>query len=782
MLALKKIRKVYHVGDIATVALDDISLEFREKEFVAILGSSGSGKTTALNIIGGLDRYDSGDLVIKGKPTKEFKDRDWDAYRNNSVGFVFQSYNLINHLSIVANVELGMTLSGVDSVTKRKKALEVLEKVGLKDHLHKNPNQLSGGQMQRVAIARALATDPEILLCDEPTGALDSKTSVQIMDLIKEIASDRLVIMVTHDPELATDYADRIIEFKDGIVLNDSNPYTSKKEHEAFNLKKTSMSFFTALKLSFNNIMTKKGRTALTMIASSFGIIGIAVILSLSNGFQVQIDQFQRDTMAEYPIILSQEVTQVDKNTMTNLQSTLKNDETVTSDKVFLYDVKENQIGHKNNFSDDYMRYLEQIDPNIASSIGMTRVVTMNLVREKDETYLPVSFNNGNLEALEGKYSSSTSDINAVGISSYPRLLKDESENYLEKNYEVLSGSYPSEITDLALVVDSKNELDTSVLKNLGFDLEGINSINFSDLIGTEFKLIDNDDYYTQTPSGNYLPNTDYKAMYTSNESTTVRIVGIVRLKEDGPVGVLASGIVYSDDLAQLVIDKAQDSNIVVAQRTSTKNIITTEEMTLDDKEAFLSVLGGSSKPFMIMVYPENFEDKDAVLSYLDSYNVGKTTHDKVLYTDLAGTISELTSGIMDGITTVLIAFAAISLVVSLIMIGIITYISVIERTKEIGVLKALGARKKDITRVFDAETMLLGLFSGLLGICLAYALTIPMNSIIKDMSGLANVAQLQITHALILVLISTVLTVLGGHLPARIASKKNAVEALRSE
>lgn len=788
MLELKHIKKTYKIGEIETRALDDISVAFRGKEFVAILGASGSGKTTCLNIIGGLDRYDSGEMTIKGKKTKDFKDKDWDAYRNNSIGFVFQSYNLISHLSIVANVELSMTLSGVASAEKRRRAIDVLEKVGLKDHLHKKPNQLSGGQMQRVAIARALVNDPEILLCDEPTGALDTVTSVQIMDLIKEIAKDRLVIMVTHNPELAVNYADRTIQFQDGKIVSDSHPHEERPKADEFRLKKTSMSFFTALKLSYNNIRTKKGRTFLTAFASSIGIIGIAIILSLSTGFQVQIDQFQSDAMAEFPIIISQNTANLDAENLASMHDEMESKmmgtaEYAVSDEVYLYDPSETTIVHTNTFTAEYIEYLNKIDPEICSSIGYTRIVAMNLLRDVNGTITPVSFSNimspmGGSMGMGGGMTS----MDGAGMSSYPKQLKEGDESYLVKNYELLSGAYPVNTTDLVLVIDSRNRINLNTLKALGYDVDNIKSIKFNDIVGTEFKIISNNDYYVKTELGSYLPGQDYAAMYASSENITVKVVGVVRQKQEVSMGLLGNGIAYNDELSQLVIDKAINSDIVKAQEQSDKNIMTLEDLDEVSKANFLSYLGGSATPFMVMVYPDNFEDKDAVTAYLDAYNDGKEVDNQIMYTDLAGTVSEMTGGIMNGITLVLIAFAAISLIVSLIMISIITYTSVLERTKEIGILKALGARKKDITRVFDAETCILGIFSGVLGVAIAMLCTIPINAVIYNVSELENVAQLQPTHAIILIIISTALTMLGGHIPAKMASKKDAVEALRSE
>jgi putative ABC transport system permease protein len=797
MLELRNIRKTYHVGDTETRALDDMSVAFRERDFVAILGKSGSGKTTFLNIVGGLDRYESGELIIKGKKTSDFKEDDWDAYRNTAVGFVFQSYNLISHLSIVANVELGMTLSGVPAEERQKRALQVLDQVGLTDHLNKRPNQLSGGQMQRVAIARALVNDPEILLCDEPTGALDTVTSMQIMDLIKELAKNRLVIVVTHNPEIAEKYALRVIRFQDGKIISDTHPHEERPKPDSFSLKKTSMSFLTALKLSFNNLRTKKGRTALTVIASSIGIIGIAVILSLSTGFKTQIDHFQGNTMAEFPIIMTQSSAEMDAANVATMQNLMKDKLLGTttadanSDEVYLSDPAKTTIMHTNVFTNAYMNYVNKIDPTICSNVGYTRIVGMNMLRDVNGTVTPVSLNSAlaSMSSGQGATAASTmtsmanvTSMSSIGLSSYPKELKESDGSYLAKNYDLLAGAYPQSATDLVLVVDSKNTIDLNALKDLGFKTEGLTSIKFTDIVGTEFKIISNDDYYVQTKFGSYLPNKDYHAMYASDKGITVKIVGIVRQKQDVKVGILGSGIAYSDELSQMVVDSDASSAIVKAQKASSNNVITMQPMDKETKASFLSYLGGDATPFMVMVYPRNFADKTAVISYLDAYNNGKAIKDQVVYTDLAGTVTKLTGGIMDAITSVLIAFAAISLVVSLIMISIITYTSVLERTKEIGVLRSLGARKKDITRVFDAETFILGVSSGALGIAIAWLLTIPINAILHHLTGLSGVANLQILQAVLLIAISTVLTVLGGHIPALMASKMDPVEALRSE
>ncbi|MFA5523428.1 MAG: ATP-binding cassette domain-containing protein [Tissierellales bacterium] len=789
MLQLKNIKKSYTTGDFIQVALNNVNLNFRRNEFVAILGQSGSGKTTCLNIIGGLDKYDSGDLVVNGKSTKHFKDLEWDAYRNNSIGFIFQSYNLITHLSILDNVEMGMTLSGVNSNIKHKKALEALERVGLKEHVHKKPNQLSGGQMQRVAIARALANDPDIILADEPTGALDTVTSQQIMELIKEIASDKLVIMVTHNPELAGKYSDRIITFRDGGVIDDSNPYNDIKEENNYQLKKTSMSFFTALKLSGKNISTKKWRTALTAFASSIGIIGIALVLSLSTGFQEQIDKFQRDTLSEFPIIITQTASNINIENMEEMREEIRAKlseykKYTDAKEVYPHDPEESSILHTNSFTDEYIEYINNIDPSICRSIGFTRIVGMNLLRRTDNGAFPVTISTGmNMGGDNNTPNTSIiSSMSGAGLSSYPETLDEAGPTFLEKNYNLLAGEYPSKKTDLVLVIDERNRINHTILDNLGIETKNADSIKFDDIVGTELRLISNDNYYSKTSMGNFMPRSDFDTMYDSENSISLKISGIIRLKEDVTISILGNGIAYGDRLIQSIINVEKDSEIVKAQRDSDLNVITMEKLNEDTKDSFVTYLGGQSTPFMIFLYPNDFESKDAVLDYLNAYNEGQKDEEKIVFTDLASTMTEMTGGIMNAITMVLVAFSAISLVVSLIMIGIITYISVLERTKEIGVLRALGARKKDITRVFNAETFIIGSFSGLLGIAIAYLLTFPTNRIIENATELENVSRLNPVHAIILIAVSVLLTLLGGSIPAKMAAKKDPVEALRTE
>lgn len=776
MLNLKDIKKYYNVGGTETRALDGVTVAFRKKEFVAILGPSGSGKTTMLNVIGGLDQYDSGDLIINGQSTKNFKLTDWDAYRNNSIGFVFQSYNLIGHQGILDNVELGMTLSGVSKEERRKRAQEALERVGLKDHLNKKPSQLSGGQMQRVAIARALANDPEILLCDEPTGALDSETSVQIMNLIQELSHEKLVIMVTHNPDLAKEYADRIIEFSDGKIMTDSNPYHEEKSINDFELKRTRMSFFTALRLSFNNIRTKKGRTFLTSFASSIGIIGIAIVLSLSNGFQKQIDKTQSETLAQFPVTISQ-ITQDNTELFSNAST--KKQEKAGKDQVLAKTSEQDLAQHTNDLSTEYVDYIKKINPDWSNNVSFSRSTNLNLLRDVDGTIKQVQFSNAKTDGQNaGGFAAST----GVGISVFPDQLDPSKDNFLKQNYQVIDGQYPSNPNDLVLIVDENGTTNVNALNNLGFDIKNGESLSYQNILGTTVKLAFNNAYYTELPTGNFIPNQDLKKVYDNSANQTLKIVGILKAKSSATMDLLAPGIAYSDSLTQEVIKQNKESEIVKAQDKSNTNVLTNE--TLDDtkKAAVLTYLGANATPSSIYIYPNNFKTKEKILTYLDDYNKGKDKADQVLYTDLAGTMTKLTGGLMDAITYVLVAFAGISLVTSMIMIGILTYTSVLERTKEIGVLKALGARKKDITRVFDAETAILGVASGVLGVAIAYAATFPINQILENLTDLQNVAQLNPMHAVILIVISTILTMLGGHLPARMAAKKDAAIALRAE
>ena len=779
MLQLKHIFKSYKVGDNVTHALDDVTISFRDQEFVAILGPSGSGKTTMLNVIGGLDRYDKGDLIINGKSTKNFKETDWDAYRNNTVGFIFQNYNLIPHLSIIANVELGMDLSGVPAKKRREKALNALTQVGLKEHINKRPNQLSGGQMQRVAIARALANDPDILLCDEPTGALDTETSVQIMKLIKKLSKDRLVIMVTHNPELAEQYATRIVNFQDGKIRHDSQPFEPQEENDQFNLKRTKMSYWNAIKLSFTNIMTKKGRTILTAFASSIGIISIAVVLAISNGFQKQINTTMSKALAKYPISISQTATDITTaNQRKESDKNVKNRGYITAQKD-----QNQQAQHTNKITEKYVDYIKNINPNYANNISYQRGVNLNLLSKVNGKIERVQFSNADPDQSASIVQMRAQAMSTMGIgtSVFPTTLNKNKGSFLKQNYQLLSGSWPTKATDLVLITDNKNTVNINSLKNLGFDVDDNDQVKFDKLVGKTFRVVSNNDYYQELPTGMFIPKKISQSMF-DNAKTKLRLAGVIRPKNSDSMALLSTGIAYSDQLSKQVIDDNMNSAIVKAQKKSNRSVLTNQKLNANEKKATMQTLGGSSIPTGIMIYPNNFDDKDKVLDYLDKWNKGKKKADKIVYTDMSSAVTSMTGGLLSGITTILVAFAAISLITSMIMIGILTYTSVLERTKEIGVLKALGARKKDITRVFDAETFILGVFSGVLGIFIAYLLTFPINSIIYKLTDLANVAQLDPMAALILIIVSTVLTLLGGHIPARMAAKKDAAIALRSE
>lgn len=769
MLEIKNISKSYKTGDFIQKALDKVSLKFRKTEFVSILGASGSGKTTLLNIIGGLDHYDEGDLIINNKSTKNFKEKNWNAYRNNCIGFIFQNYNLINHISILENVEMGMTLSGIKPKSRRKKAEQALKKVGLYEHRNKKPNQLSGGQMQRVAIARALANDPDIILADEPTGALDSKTSKQVMDLLKEISTNKLVIMVTHNKELAEEYSTRIVELKDGKLLSDSEEVKQgEKDPSSIRIRKTSMKFWTALKLSFNNIKTKKGRTALTAFASSIGIIGIALILSLSNGFNIEIDNFEKDSLSEAPIIISEQAMALDEESMQKLNNNKNKLEKYTSKKV-VYSVKDSMetMVHTNNITNDYIDYLKKIDKKNLAGIAYQKGTTLNIVNcnEQGEYNLIDTTNTGN-----------------QSWSLLPTKTNDNEKGVLENTYDIIAGSINYDEPGLILQVDSKNQIYSSTLKQLG--LEG-DKIEFSKILDKELKVILNDDYYKRT-GDYYIPNSNYEELYNSDNSITIKVQAIIRGKEDKEIITSGSGIAYTNALTELVIEKNKNSEIVREQQEKDYNVLTHQtfdsENLTNTKESMLAYLGADSIPVAIYIYPKDFKSKDNITAYLDKYNNGKKEADEIKYTDMASMISSLSGNIMDAITIVLVAFSSISLIVSSIMIGIITYISVLERTKEIGILRALGARRKDIKRVFNAETFIIGMFSGVLGILIARILIIPVNMLIENLSEIENVAKLNPIHAILLIVISVFLTTIGGLIPASIASKKDPVEALRTE
>ena len=754
MLSVKKIYKSYGTKDNKYPVLKDINLNFRTNEFVAILGPSGSGKTTLLNILGGLDRYDEGDLIINGKSTKQFKESNWDSYRNKSIGFVFQSYNLISHISILSNVEMGLTLGNVTKSEAKKRAIEALEKVGLKDHIHKKPNQLSGGQMQRVAIARALVNNPDIILADEPTGALDSKTSTQIMELIKEISKDKLVIMVTHNDTLADIYASRIIKLSDGKIVSDSNPYDAKEENAEYSLKRTKMSFFIALGLSLNNIKTKKGRTLLTSFAASIGIIGISLVLALSNGFQKQIDNFERDTLSNMPISILKDGIDIKEAITTSTTNDL---EEYPFDNIIRKEKDAQTISHANKIDAKYIAYLNNIDSIYLSGISYGRYTNMNLLIKNNEEAVPFLYQ----------------------LSPIPETKDGKVDSLVTNNYDLLAGKLPEASNELMLIVDSYNKISADLYNLLGLT----DSSTFTDVLNKEIKLINNNEYYTEF-NNIYIGNTDYASMYENSNNITLKIVGIIRGKKDNQFSEMAgTGLSYKDSLLEEYINKNKESAIVKKQEEVDYNVLSGQKFDESiTKEMILSTLGGNDIPFSIQLYPKDFNSKDEIIEYLDKYNETKQDEDKIVYTDYASTVTELSSGIMNGITMILIGFSSVSLIVSSIMISIITYISVLERTKEIGILRSLGARKKDISRVFNAETCIIGFVSGVMGVGIAYLLTFPINIVIKNATNLSNVALLSVNHVIVMITISIVITMIGGLIPAKMASKKDPVVALRTE
>jgi len=767
MLDLKNIKKDYMLAGKPFPALKGIDLNFKDNEFVSILGPSGCGKTTLLNLIGGLDRYTSGDLLIEGKSTKDFKDQDWDAYRNATIGFVFQTYNLISHLSVLDNVEMSLRLSGVSAKERKERATKVLVDVGLNDHLHKRPNQLSGGQMQRVAIARALVNNPKILLADEPTGALDSETSKQIMELIKVISKDRLVIMVTHNSEIAEAYSDRIVHLLDGLVTDDSRPSQSvnKDKEEKLKNQKTSMSYLTAIKTSFKNLLTKKGRTIITAIAGSIGIIGIALVLAISNGMTTYTNNIQSDALAGFPITIDQTVISFGPpEEVTNPRPDL---EFIDDDVFYPYDQTSSLTQHQNIITDEFIEYLEQMDETLYNSISYTRGLMLQLVNLSD---------NGSFIRVQ----TSSSGGSFFGGGSYFNELPNN-QTFIESQYDVLFGSYPDNYDEVVLIVDERNRMNIALLENLGINIE--DDYQSSDLIGRTFKSVLNNVYYNEV-NDVFIPNTDYEQMYLDESSITLSITGILRVNEDASSEILDTGIGYTSALTDYILNIEKDSDVVVAQLASPEtNVLTgTAFNSLTTYDQVIRMIGGDATPVAAHIYPVSFEYKDEIKTYIDQYNVDKDEAVQIIYTDLAEQISSTISSLINTITIILAAFAAISLVVSSVMIGIITYVSVVERTKEIGIMRSLGARKKDISRIFNAETLLIGFTAGLFGISIAYLLIIPINIIVERFVDVENFASLLPTHALYLIVLSTLLTLIAGLFPSRIAAKRDPVVALRTE
>ena len=867
MLKLDNITKIYEMGDLRVEALKGLSLEFRKSEFVSVLGPSGCGKTTLLNIVGGLDRYTSGDLIINGKSTKDFKDKDWDTYRNHSVGFVFQSYNLIPHQTVLENVELALTLSGVSREERRKRAIAVLEKVGLKDKLKSRPNQLSGGQMQRVAIARALVNDPEIILADEPTGALDSGTSVQIMELLKEISKDKLIIMVTHNPELAKQYSTRIVKLLDGNLTDDSNPYVAnKKEEKLLSLssdeelskkdlkkknKKKRMSFFTALALSFKNLMTKKGRTLLVSFAGSIGIIGIALILAISSGFSAYVDQTQKETLSTYPVTLSN--SEYDMASLMQIFLSNDNDDREREDgKVYTKEELTDMLAKFNSSSNQndlksFKAYLEgdgkdeiskytsaiqyayNINVNAYYNSEQNGLINANLTTVFADLITAYPLNNTFANQDEQVRYALLNYMFGSESSYYSNEFWAEmldNQELLEAQYELVgNGSYwAKEYNEIMIVVDENNEISDYTLYGLGLldqaDLstllsnyiKGKNStpvnatFEYNELLGLEYKLLLESDYFEKQADGTYL---DIRTLKTSDPSTyktklqslydtkgiTLKVAGLIREREEASALSIKNTIAYKSSLTKYIMEQNNKSDIVKAQlENNTKNVITGEAFVetpqapiSTQKSLILTKLGyaDESDPEEIYLYPVDFEAKASITNIIEKYNekcLADGEDEKIItFSDMVGTMMSSISTIISSITYVLIAFVAVSLVVSSIMIGIITYISVIERTKEIGVLRSVGASKKDVSRVFTAESFIIGLSSGVFGILISLILTIPINLILESFTGMSGIATLPWLGSIILVLISVSLTFLAGFFPSRVAAKKDPVVALRS-
>lgn len=877
MLKLVDIKKDYKVAAGTVHALKGVSLSFRPNEFVCILGASGCGKTTLLNIIGGLDQYTSGDLIIQGRSTKNFKDRDWDVYRNHRIGFVFQSYNLIPHQTVLGNVELALTISGVSREERKKRAEEALRRVGLGNELDKKPNQLSGGQMQRVAIARALVNDPDILLADEPTGALDSNTSVQIMDLIKEIAGERLVIMVTHNPELAESYASRIVRLKDGLVESDSDPYDDETEPKQEEVReRAKMSFLTSLALSFRNLLTKKGRTILTSVAGSIGIISVCLVLALSNGFNNYIRKTEEDMLSYYPITVSESSFDL-ASVMTSFTS-VENmpDLSQLGDKVYIDSFLTglaNGMATTNNISENYVNYLEGMDPSWYSEIQYSHGAKLadNLFLQA-ETF-PTGDNSTtelttrSLNNLKSKY---IADLMAyasqysslVGFADYftnvvavmPGTSDDSNLGYGEyvlSQYDVVAGHFPENVNEVVLVVGQNNQVTDLTLAQLGlleedrfmelFNLgtedkdeveEGTDRIDYSEILGKSYTLFFNDALYTKDESWNQMAYMSGEYAFTyqgqrqndafqaaEGEGINLQISGILRLKEGLSYGCLASGLNLTEKTALAYIEGNRDSEIVqwmqsddacFSIRGTTLYLMPAETEALMDAftlydfmgsniyvaqlpDTAVKTLGGSDGVSRVAIYANDFDHKEEVLAYLDEWNdrcenggsyggISLEEGDKITYTDTVGTLMGIMQTMIDIITYVLVAFTAISLIVSSVMIGIITYVSVVERVKEIGVLRALGARKQDVRNLFNAETFIIGLAAGLIGIGIAYALSAVISLILEGLTGIAGIASLPVTSAIVMVCVSVALTLVSGLIPAQSAAKKDPVIALRTE
>lgn len=818
MLSLKNIVKNYGEGENSVAALKGVSIDFRRNEFVSILGPSGCGKTTLLNIIGGLDRYTSGDLVIEGKSTKDYNDKDWDAYRNNCIGFVFQSYNLIPHQSVLANVELALTISGVSKSERRARAHAVLEKVGLKDQVHKKPNQLSGGQMQRVAIARALVNNPEVILADEPTGALDTETSIQVMELLKEVAKDRLVIMVTHNPDLAERYSTRIIRLLDGELVDDSEPYTEEETSNAKIAKKPRMGYRTAFSLSIRNLFSKKARTILTSIAGSIGIIGVALVLALSNGFSIYMARMQTDTLSAYPLSISE--SSIDLSSFNEIYESETVEKYPELDNVFVQNAFEKLIGmlKSNKLSPEFLEYLHEMDPELYYTIqydygfDMNKYVFSDITINDSGSFTAIDTI---IQMIEHQYAAAIPpDLGDMGVStgfvrSYvPTMDQMPAKQLIEEQYDVIAGEMPSfekdDYKQVVLVVDKYNNISDITLFLLGyiggqidmsaawedsFHFEETKEIDFEQLLGSTFYLADNDAAYVKN-NGFYFNSCQNSETADKSAFEELKVVGILRPKENVS-GVLDTGLAYTPALTEYVLEKNVGSDIVELAGGGDVTIYNPmipavgEEIGCKGMPYDIRALAGNSSPSKINIFARNFDAKTAVKAHIDAWNANYDEDDEefIAYSDMMDMMFGMLNTMVDAVSYVLIAFTSISLVVSSVMIGIITYISVVERTKEIGVLRSMGASKFDIANVFNAETFLIGLFAGLIGIGVTYLLSIPLNLILGSLiEGVGALVILKPLHALLLVVISFVLTLIAGLIPANIASKKDPVVALRTE
>ena len=912
MLQLKQIRKEYKTGDLIQTALDGVTLNLRDNEFVAVLGPSGSGKTTLLNIIGGLDRYDSGELIINNISTKRYNDRDWDSYRNHTIGFVFQSYNLIPHQSVLANVELALTISGISGNDRRERAKAALEKVGLGDQLHKRPNQMSGGQMQRVAIARALVNDPDILLADEPTGALDTDTSMQVMELLKEVAKDRLVVMVTHNPELAEKYATRIVKLRDGRIIDDSDTYeiekTELKEPQHRNMGKSSMSFKTALSLSFNNLRTKKARTLLTSFAGSIGIIGIALILAISTGVNTYISDLQKSTMTSYPISIEAQSMDLSSMLAAGRDNTDSAGEGADHEKDAVYsDGSSIEMASsittsitENNLT-KFKEYLESDDCDITQYVGENGIAysydTAFSVYAHDPDGILVNTDGSTLDDSSSKGAggmnmmSGMSSMMSSGSNNFEELMPGTEGNLISDaitdNYELLYGEWANSYDEVVLVLDKNNEISSTALYELGIlpsseykeilqKIEDGQEValdtrqwSYEEICSQELYMIPACDLYQENENGLFekIGDTDYEIESLLSSAIKLKITGVIRPAEDAENALISESIGYTSALTEYLIDYTNNSAVVQAQQASPdNNVLNGAEFSpaddaakiadtknylnrLSDKEkadmcreilqsaysddpnnaqmmqnmtdAQLSatldryVLGSGDTenerllsiydtyissgsyddnmtafgyvspdaPAGLNIYVDSFEDKEAITDCIDDYNKTVAEEDQISYTDYVGLLMSSVTTIVNVISYVLIAFVAVSLVVSSIMIGIITYISVLERTKEIGILRAIGASKRNISQVFNAETFIVGLCSGLIGIGITLLLLIPGNAIIHSLTGAADInAVLPIGSAVLLIVLSVILTLIGGFIPSKKAAKKDPVAALRAE